>query len=99
MILGQPWLWIIPIYACLCAGAHVVCEGTHVVCVAQFEFSCAEYDDDRPLKDSGSTPPKVADIFRSASLQWSDNGNSSFRSIKKKLQRATTEIRHTGSPT
>lgn len=60
-------------------------------------FSCADYEDESPLKDSGLKPPMMADLIRTTSLQWSNNGHDSFKSIKKKLQKVTSEIRHTGS--
>ncbi|PIN12113.1 hypothetical protein CDL12_15283 [Handroanthus impetiginosus] len=41
-------------------------------------------------EDSSFSSPLVADIWkRSASFRWSEKGQSSFRSIKKRLQEAT----------
>lgn len=56
----------------------------------------SEYDvDDTPLKESTLRSPFISDLMkRSASFHWSDKGQSSFRSMKKKLQEATSEIRH-----
>ncbi|KAL8106727.1 hypothetical protein AgCh_023473 [Apium graveolens] len=57
----------------------------------------SDYDDESPLKDSGLKPPMMTDFIRTTSLQWSNNGHDSFKSIKKRLQKVTSEIRHSGS--
>lgn len=54
----------------------------------------SEYDDALPNESTASSP-LISDLLnRSASFRWSEKGQSSFISIKKKLQQTTSEIRH-----
>ncbi|KAL1834842.1 hypothetical protein ACET3Z_004493 [Daucus carota] len=57
----------------------------------------SDYEDESPLKEPGLKPPMMADLLRNTSMQWSNNGHDSFKSIKKKFQKVTSEIRHSGS--
>ncbi|XP_052209822.1 protein unc-13 homolog isoform X2 [Diospyros lotus] len=53
----------------------------------------SEYDD--TPAESNSKSPLGADLtMRSRSFHWSEKGSTSFRSIKKKLKEATSDVRH-----
>ncbi|XP_059444572.1 protein unc-13 homolog [Corylus avellana] len=54
----------------------------------------SEYDD-TPSEDSTLRSPLISDLLkRSSSFHWTNNGPSSFKSFKKKLQEATSDIRN-----
>ncbi|KAL3331289.1 hypothetical protein AABB24_034886 [Solanum stoloniferum] len=49
------------------------------------------------VEDSSMKSPLMADLIkRSASFRWSDKSSSSFRSLKKKIQDATSDFRQVG---
>ncbi|CAN4127430.1 unnamed protein product [Withania somnifera] len=53
--------------------------------------------DEGAEEDASMKSPLMADLIkRSASFRWSDKSSSSFRSLKKKIQEATSEFRHVG---
>ncbi|XP_016460654.2 protein unc-13 homolog isoform X1 [Nicotiana tabacum] len=53
--------------------------------------------DEAAVEDASVKSPLMADLIkRSASFRWSDKGSSSFRSLKKKIQEATSDFRHVG---
>ncbi|XWS49898.1 hypothetical protein CRYUN_Cryun12cG0042400 [Craigia yunnanensis] len=54
----------------------------------------ADYDD-APSRDSTLRSPLISDVLkRSTSIHWTKKGHSSLKSMKKKLQEATNEIRN-----
>lgn len=56
--------------------------------------SSSEYDEN-PQEDFSVSSPLVADLIKlSTSFRWSEKGHSSFKSIKKRFQEATSEIKH-----
>lgn len=58
------------------------------------DYISAEYDD-TPSEDSTLRSPLISDLLnRSSSFHWTNNGPSSFKSFKKKLQEATSDIRN-----
>lgn len=61
----------------------------------QYELPMSsEYDDTSSSRDSNFGSPLIPDLLkRSTSFHWPKNGQSSFKSIRKKLQAATSEIR------
>ncbi|KAL6986196.1 hypothetical protein U1Q18_019564 [Sarracenia purpurea var. burkii] len=61
----------------------------------QYQLPASSEYDGTPSRDSSSKSPLTTDLLmRSTSFRWPEKGNSSFRSIKKKLKEATSEIRH-----
>ncbi|XP_022720063.1 uncharacterized protein LOC111277894 isoform X1 [Durio zibethinus] len=51
--------------------------------------------DDAPSGDSTSRSPLISDVLkRSTSIRWTKKGQTSLKSMKKKLQEATNEIRN-----
>lgn len=66
----------------------------HWLVLPVYKFA-AEYDD-IPYKESSFRSPLMTDVIQNASFRWSNNGPSSFKSFKKKLQEATSEIRNAG---
>ncbi|XP_065858206.1 protein unc-13 homolog isoform X2 [Euphorbia lathyris] len=61
----------------------------------QYDLPMSSEYDDTPAKDSALRSPFISDILkRSYSTHWTNGGQSSFKSIKKKLQEATSEIRN-----
>ncbi|PIN05396.1 hypothetical protein CDL12_22063 [Handroanthus impetiginosus] len=59
-------------------------------CYLNFFMKMIAGYDEGAGEDSSFSSPLVADIWkRSASFRWSEKGQSSFRSIKKRLQEAT----------
>lgn len=60
----------------------------------QYQLPMSSEYDDTPSKDSTLRSPLISDLIkRSASFHWTEKGQSSFISLKKKLQEATSEIR------
>ncbi|KAJ8767614.1 hypothetical protein K2173_018172 [Erythroxylum novogranatense] len=63
----------------------------------QYQLPMSSDYDDIPSRDSTSKSPFISELLqRSASFHWTKNGEGSFRTIKKKLQEATSEIRNIG---
>ncbi|KAJ4823461.1 hypothetical protein Tsubulata_019697, partial [Turnera subulata] len=61
----------------------------------QYQLPMSSEYDDTPSVDSASGSPFMPDLLkRSASFHWNKKGRSSFKSMKKKLQEATSEIRN-----
>uniref|UniRef100_A0A5B7C3J2 MHD1 domain-containing protein n=1 Tax=Davidia involucrata TaxID=16924 RepID=A0A5B7C3J2_DAVIN len=61
----------------------------------QYQLPASSEYDDTPLKESSLRSPLVTDLLkRSASFHWAEKGHSSFKSIRRKFQQATSEIRH-----
>ncbi|XP_020539590.1 protein unc-13 homolog isoform X2 [Jatropha curcas] len=61
----------------------------------QYQLPMSSEYDDTPSQDSTFRSPVISDILkRSYSTHWTKKGQSSFKSIKKKLQEATSEIRN-----
>lgn len=60
----------------------------------QYELPMSSEYDDTSSRDSNFGSPLIPDLLkRSTSFHWPKNGQSSFKSIRKKLQAATSEIR------
>lgn len=61
-----------------------------------FSFSKLSTDyEDIPGKDSTPISPLISDLLkRSSSFQWSEQSKRSLKSMKKKFQEATYEIKH-----
>lgn len=60
----------------------------------QYQLPTSSEYDDTPSSDS-SKSPVISDLLkRSTSFHWSNNGQSSFKSMKRRLQEATSEIRN-----
>lgn len=58
-------------------------------------FGVAVYDE--AAREDASKSPLMTDLIkRSASFSWSDKSSSSFRSLKKKIQEATSDFRQGG---
>ncbi|XP_058009637.1 protein unc-13 homolog isoform X3 [Hevea brasiliensis] len=61
----------------------------------QYQLPMSSEYDDTPDRDSTLRSPLISDLLkRSYSTNWTNKGHSSFKSIKKKLQEATSEIRN-----
>ncbi|KAK9006423.1 hypothetical protein V6N11_035462 [Hibiscus sabdariffa] len=61
----------------------------------QYQLPMSSDYDDSPLGDSTSRSPLMSDVLkRSASIRWNKKGQSSFKSVKKKIQGATNDIRN-----
>ncbi|WCJ26204.1 hypothetical protein M5689_008039 [Euphorbia peplus] len=61
----------------------------------QYDLPMSSEYEDSQAKDSASLSPFISDILkRSYSTQWTKEGQASFKSLKKKLQEATSEIRN-----
>ncbi|KAJ0105138.1 hypothetical protein Patl1_18704 [Pistacia atlantica] len=61
----------------------------------QYQLPKSSEYDDIPSDNPTLISPVVFDLLkRSSSLQWTNNGSSSFRSIKSRLQKATSDIRN-----
>ncbi|XP_031251761.1 protein unc-13 homolog [Pistacia vera] len=61
----------------------------------QYQLPKSSEYDDIPSDNPTLISPMVFDLLkRSSSLQWTNNGSSSFRSIKSRLQKATSDIRN-----
>ncbi|XP_050227666.1 protein unc-13 homolog isoform X2 [Mercurialis annua] len=61
----------------------------------QYQLPMSSEYDDTSDKDSTLKSPLISDFLkRSYSIHWTKEGQSSFKSIKKKLQEATSEIRN-----
>ncbi|XP_043811757.1 protein unc-13 homolog isoform X2 [Manihot esculenta] len=61
----------------------------------QYQLPMSSEYDDTPARDSTTRSPLISDLLkRSYSTNWTKKGHSSFKSIKKKLQGATSEIRN-----
>ncbi|PPD97672.1 hypothetical protein GOBAR_DD05275 [Gossypium barbadense] len=64
----------------------------------QYQLPMSSDYDDTPLGDSTSRLPRMSDVLkRSTSIRWNKKRQSSFKSMKKKIQGATNEIRNVGS--
>ncbi|KAL4332520.1 hypothetical protein GQ457_07G009270 [Hibiscus cannabinus] len=64
----------------------------------QYQLPMSSDYDDSPLGDSTSRSPLMSDVLkRSASIRWNKKGQSSFKSVKKKIQGATNDIRNVAS--
>ncbi|OMP09656.1 hypothetical protein COLO4_05255 [Corchorus olitorius] len=61
----------------------------------QYQLPMSSDYEDAPSRDSTSRPPFISDVLkRSTSIRWSKKGQSGLKSMKKKLQEATSEIRN-----
>ncbi|XP_044485853.1 protein unc-13 homolog isoform X2 [Mangifera indica] len=61
----------------------------------QYQLPKSSEYDDIPSDNPTLISPMVFDLLkRSSSLQWTNNGSASFRSIKSRLQKATSDIRN-----
>ncbi|KAF6133951.1 hypothetical protein GIB67_040715 [Kingdonia uniflora] len=61
----------------------------------QYQLPPSSEYEDIPVRDSSSRSPLMTDLLkRSTSFHLAEKSQRSFRSIKKKLQAATSEIRH-----
>ncbi|XP_057977083.1 protein unc-13 homolog isoform X2 [Malania oleifera] len=62
---------------------------------SQYRLPMSSEYEDTPSKELNFRSPVISDILkRTTSFHLTANGQSSFRSIKKKFQEATSEIRH-----
>ncbi|KAK5847109.1 protein unc-13 homolog isoform X1 [Gossypium arboreum] len=63
----------------------------------QYQLPMSSDYDDTPLVDSTSRLPRMSEVLkRSTSIRWNKKRQSSFKSMKKKIQGATNEIRNVG---
>ncbi|KAG8496041.1 hypothetical protein CXB51_009399 [Gossypium anomalum] len=63
----------------------------------QYQLPMSSDYDDTPLVDSTSRLPRLSEVLkRSTSIRWNKKRQSSFKSMKKKIQGATNEIRNVG---
>ncbi|XP_039009647.1 protein unc-13 homolog [Hibiscus syriacus] len=61
----------------------------------QYQLPMSSDYDDSPLGDSTSRSPLLSDVLnRSTSTRWNKKGQSNLKSVKKKIQGATNEIRN-----
>ncbi|KAF8027381.1 hypothetical protein BT93_E0321 [Corymbia citriodora subsp. variegata] len=61
----------------------------------QYQLPMSSEYDDTPSKDSAVGSTFMSDILeRSSSFHWTEKGQKSFTSFKKKIQEATSELRH-----
>lgn len=61
----------------------------------QYQLPTSSDYDDTPSEDLSLRSPLISDLLkRSSSFRWSNNGQSSFNSFKKKLIEATSDIRN-----
>ncbi|XVF10658.1 hypothetical protein REPUB_Repub07fG0201300 [Reevesia pubescens] len=61
----------------------------------QYQLPMSSDYEDAPSGDSTSRSPLISDVLeRSTSIRWNKKGQSSFKSMKKKLQETTNEIRN-----
>ncbi|KAI6707250.1 hypothetical protein NL676_010212 [Syzygium grande] len=61
----------------------------------QYQLPMSSEYDDTPSKDSVVGSTFMSDILeRSSSFHWTEKGQKSFTSFKKKIQEATSEFRH-----
>ncbi|KAA3456483.1 DNA topoisomerase 4 subunit B [Gossypium australe] len=61
----------------------------------QYQLPMSSDYDDTPLGGSTSRLPRMSDVLkRSTSIRWNKKRQSSFKSMKKKIQGATNEIRN-----
>ncbi|KAL4602731.1 hypothetical protein ACB092_10G075300 [Castanea dentata] len=60
----------------------------------QYQLPASSDYDDTPSEDSTFGSPLISDLLkRSSSFQWTNKSQSSFKSFKKKIKEATSDIR------
>ncbi|KAF3448508.1 hypothetical protein FNV43_RR09221 [Rhamnella rubrinervis] len=60
----------------------------------QYQLPMSSEYEDAPSNDSTSRPPNMSDLLkRSTSIHWTKSSQASFKSFKKRLQEATSEMR------